>query len=136
MTHSIPPTPDYFVPFAAPPGDFPPEYTPNWGILQLLVPMLRPIDPATGVDTSDKLFGIVRPGGGCNDLAISGHMVVAVLTACAWHVSDLHLFLVPVLSQIDQIKVSNNNLPILRQQSYGHLQPLTIQMYITTVLCH
>lgn len=85
----------YFFPFAAPQGDFPPEYTPNWGALQFLVPMLRPPDPATGVDTSDKLFGIVRPGGGCNDLAISGHMVVAALTACAFHVSSTLLHLPP-----------------------------------------
>lgn len=69
----------------APETHYPPEYVPSWGHLQFLSTFLRPTDPAIyGNINNDKLFGVVRPGGGCNDLAFSGHMLVAVITACAW----------------------------------------------------
>ena len=84
--------------------------------------MLRPLDPATGVDTSDKFFGIVRPGGGCNDLAISGHMVVAALTACAWHVRHLSISL---LFHIDRMREASKDLKRDR-----HLRPTRMQMHI------
>eukprot|EP00271_Cylindrocystis_brebissonii_P010245 TRINITY_DN26387_c0_g1_i1.p1 TRINITY_DN26387_c0_g1~~TRINITY_DN26387_c0_g1_i1.p1 ORF type:complete len:486 (+),score=60.20 TRINITY_DN26387_c0_g1_i1:276-1733(+) len=71
----------------APVPHYPAEYVPTtWGIWSFLATLLRPPDPLgyAGSAGDDKLFGVVRPGGGCNDLAFSGHMVVAVLTACAW----------------------------------------------------
>lgn len=71
----------------APPASYPSEFTPKWGFLQFLVPFLRP--PSSNFikeNYSDKFLGVVRPGGGCNDLAFSGHMLVATLTSCAWQV--------------------------------------------------
>eukprot|EP00897_Mesotaenium_endlicherianum_P008793 jgi/Mesen1/7942/ME000422S07099 len=67
---------------------YPPEYAPDWGVWQILVSLVRPADPAelarAGGHASLAQGAVVRPGGGCNDLAFSGHMLVAVLTACAW----------------------------------------------------
>lgn len=61
-----------------------PEYVPDWGpFFQFLVSFVRPADPRGGAGASGWR-AIIRPGGGCNDLAYSGHILVAVLTACAW----------------------------------------------------
>ncbi|CAI5507883.1 unnamed protein product [Closterium sp. Naga37s-1] len=67
---------------------YPPEFRPDWGSLQFLVDFLRPMDARVhdGAAASSGAFSsfVVRPYGGCNDLAFSGHIVVAALTACAW----------------------------------------------------
>lgn len=62
---------------------YPEEFVPKWGALQFLVNFLRPMDPAHRAEGNEQSF-MIRPGGGCNDLAYSGHVLVAVLTACAW----------------------------------------------------
>lgn len=69
---------------AAKPPPFPEEYIPEWGGFQFLVPFLRPKAPEG--PGPEKASFTIRPGGGCNDLAFSGHVAVAVLTACAWQV--------------------------------------------------
>eukprot|EP00850_Spirogloea_muscicola_P011652 SM000073S21428 [mRNA] locus=s73:135026:136929:- [translate_table: standard] len=66
----------------APQGQYPEEYRPDWGMWSFLVDFIRPPDPAVHGVTAKGLH--IRPGGGCNDLAFSGHMLVAVLTAAAW----------------------------------------------------
>ncbi|CAI5985632.1 unnamed protein product [Closterium sp. NIES-64] len=72
----------------APQMSYPPEFRPDWGSLQFLVDFLRPMDARVhdGAAASSGAFSsfVVRPYGGCNDLAFSGHIVVAALTACAW----------------------------------------------------
>lgn len=69
----------------APVGNYPAEYVPNWGSMQFLVNILRPMDPAqTGQGPENWFSTLKRAGGGCNDLVFSGHMYVAVLTAMAW----------------------------------------------------
>jgi hypothetical protein len=71
----------------APVGNYPAEYVPNWGSMQFLVNILRPMDPAqTGQGPENWFSTLKRAGGGCNDLVFSGHMYVAVLTAMAWQV--------------------------------------------------
>ncbi|XP_024386487.1 protein PHLOEM UNLOADING MODULATOR [Physcomitrium patens] len=66
-------------------GSYPPEYVPNWGSMQFLVNILRPMDPAKIGKGPENWFNTLkRAGGGCNDLVFSGHMYVAVLTAMAW----------------------------------------------------
>lgn len=71
----------------APIGSYPAEYVPNWGSMQFLVNILRPMDPAqTGQGAENWFSTLKRAGGGCNDLVFSGHMYVAVLTAMAWQV--------------------------------------------------
>ncbi|CAI5496671.1 unnamed protein product [Closterium sp. Naga37s-1] len=74
----------------APQMSYPPEFRPDWGSLQFLVDFLRPMDARVhdGAAASSGAFSsfVVRPYGGCNDLAFSGHIVVAALTACAWQV--------------------------------------------------
>ncbi|CAI5507881.1 unnamed protein product [Closterium sp. Naga37s-1] len=97
----------YFVPYAtdhdmlhqvistdvafAPQVHYPPEYQPDWGAFQFLVDFLRPMDARAhhGAAASSGAFSsfVIRPYGGCNDLAFSGHIIVAALTACAWQVS-------------------------------------------------
>lgn len=69
----------------APIGNYPAEFVPNWGSMQFLVNILRPMDPAqTGQGPENWFNTLKRAGGGCNDLVYSGHMYVAVLTAMAW----------------------------------------------------
>lgn len=69
----------------APIGNYPDEYVPNWGLMQFLVNILRPMDPAqTGQGQENWFNALKRAGGGCNDLVFSGHIYVAVLTAMAW----------------------------------------------------
>ncbi|CAI7758696.1 unnamed protein product [Closterium sp. NIES-53] len=72
----------------APQMSYPPEFRPDWGSLQFLVDFLRPMDARVhdGAAASSGAFSsfVIRPYGGCNDLAFSGHIVVAALTACAW----------------------------------------------------
>ncbi|CAI5468490.1 unnamed protein product [Closterium sp. Yama58-4] len=94
----------YFVPYAtnhdllhqvistdvafAPQVHYPPEYQPEWGVFQILVDFLRPMDARAhhGAAATSGAFSsfVIRPYGGCNDLAFSGHIIVAALTACAW----------------------------------------------------
>ncbi|KAG0613952.1 hypothetical protein M758_6G140300 [Ceratodon purpureus] len=62
--------------------NYPPEYVPNWGLLQFMVNILRPIQ--FGSKQENWFNTLKRAGGGCNDLVFSGHMYVAVLTAMAW----------------------------------------------------
>ncbi|CAI5994202.1 unnamed protein product [Closterium sp. NIES-65] len=49
---------------------------------------LRPMNARAhhGAAASSGAFSsfVIRPYGGCNDLAFSGHIIVAALTACAW----------------------------------------------------
>ncbi|KAI5068154.1 hypothetical protein GOP47_0016499 [Adiantum capillus-veneris] len=68
----------------APIGQFPPEYTPNWGRLQFLVNFLRPQEPDVSTGQESWFTTLKRAGGGCNDLMYSGHVLVASLTAMAW----------------------------------------------------
>ncbi|KAG6543627.1 hypothetical protein Mapa_014990 [Marchantia paleacea] len=72
--------------FAAPVGDYPPEFVPNWGSMQFLVNILRPPDPAVYPNSKNESWftTLKRAGGGCNDLIFSGHILVSVLTAMAW----------------------------------------------------
>lgn len=66
----------------APVAEYPPEYVPNWGLMQFLVNFLRPKEPVGG---EESWFNTLkRAGGGCNDLIFSGHILVSVLTAMAW----------------------------------------------------
>ncbi|KAH7427031.1 hypothetical protein KP509_10G026800 [Ceratopteris richardii] len=66
----------------APPLEYPPEYVPDWGCMQFLVDLLRPLEPSGG---EESWFNTLkRAGGGCNDLIFSGHILVSVLTAMAW----------------------------------------------------
>ncbi|GJP35826.1 hypothetical protein CLOM_g20376 [Closterium sp. NIES-68] len=94
----------YFVPYArnhdllhqvietdrafAPQVNYPPEFSPDWGVLQFLVDFLRPMDARVhhGAAATSGAFSsfVIRPYGGCNDLAFSGHIITAALTACAW----------------------------------------------------
>lgn len=75
---------------AAPVGDYPPEFVPNWGSMQFLVNILRPPDPAVYPNSKNESWftTLKRAGGGCNDLIFSGHILVSVLTAMAWTVSE------------------------------------------------
>ncbi|MCO5578969.1 hypothetical protein L7F22_032820 [Adiantum nelumboides] len=68
----------------APVGQFPPEYTPNWGQMQFLVDFLRPQEPDVSSGQESWFTTLKRAGGGCNDLMYSGHVLVASLTAMAW----------------------------------------------------
>ncbi|GJP35827.1 hypothetical protein CLOM_g20377 [Closterium sp. NIES-68] len=72
----------------APAQSFPPEFSPDWGVLQFLVDFLRPMDARVhdGAAATSGAFSsfVIRPYGGCNDLAFSGHIITAALTACAW----------------------------------------------------
>ncbi|MCO5606992.1 hypothetical protein L7F22_061183 [Adiantum nelumboides] len=68
----------------APVGQFPPEYTPNWGRMQFLVDFLRPQEPDVFSGQESWFTTLKRAGGGCNDLMYSGHVLVASLTAMAW----------------------------------------------------
>lgn len=65
--------------------DFPSEYRPDWGLMSFLIDILRP----TVFDGSSWYKVLKKAGGGCNDLLYSGHMLVAVLTAMAWTVTQL-----------------------------------------------
>jgi hypothetical protein len=72
---------------AAKVSNYPPEYVPKWGLVQIFVNILRPLDPSQTEDGSENWFNTLkRAGGGCNDLIFSGHIFVAVLTAMAWTV--------------------------------------------------
>lgn len=68
----------------APVGQYPPEYTPNWGRMQFLVNFLRPQEPDISMGQESWFTTLKRAGGGCNDLMYSGHVLVASLTAMAW----------------------------------------------------
>ncbi|CAI7831616.1 unnamed protein product [Closterium sp. NIES-53] len=84
----LPPFAFILPPSPAPQMSYPPEFRPDWGSLQFLVDFLRPMDARVhdGAAASSGAFSsfVIRPYGGCNDLAFSGHIVVAALTACAW----------------------------------------------------
>ncbi|KAL3371328.1 hypothetical protein AABB24_008057 [Solanum stoloniferum] len=65
----------------ADPGEYDPEFRPDWGSMSFLIDFLRPTAP----EGSSAWYHLLKKAsGGCNDLIYSGHMLVAVLTAMAW----------------------------------------------------
>lgn len=95
-------------------GDYPAEYVPNWGSMQFLVNILRPMDPAqTGHGPENWFSTLKRAGGGCNDLVFSGHMYVAVLTAMAWQV----WVSIPLILLVG-LAISFQNLPSRKSMSW------------------
>lgn len=65
----------------ADPGEYDPEFRPDWGSMSCLIDFLRPTAP----EGSSAWYHLLKKAsGGCNDLIYSGHMLVAVLTAMAW----------------------------------------------------
>jgi hypothetical protein len=69
--------------------DYTVEYRPEWGHMSFLIDILRP----TAGDGPSWYHLLKKASGGCSDLMYSGHVLVAVLTAMAWTVCYIVIFL-------------------------------------------